>query len=121
MNKLRDVPINSIDWEKEYKRRLERVLEFEAIFVGFVRKITFNSSPLDYALNLVFTKSVNCFIAARILCEEGLKLQSIANIRMGLENGWLGLLFKTHPEKSIEWMTLLVKQKSNHELKYTSK
>lgn len=120
MNYFKNIPANSINWDEEYKKRVEKTFKYEKLLIEFVQSIDFNSTLLTYALNLVFTKSVNCFIAARVLSYYGLKSQSLANIRTGLENGWLGLLLKANPEKAIEWMTLLVKQNDENFAKYST-
>ncbi len=73
----------------------------------FILSIKPYSSILNLAKFMLYTKSFNSFSSSLILAQNGFYVDSYNSMRVGLESGWLSILFEKKNHLAHEWLTLI--------------
>lgn len=73
----------------------------------FILSIKPYSSILNLARFMLYTKSFNSFSSSIVLAQNGFYVDSYNSIRVGLESGWLSILFEKKNYLAHEWLTLI--------------
>ena len=73
----------------------------------FILSIKPYSSILNLARFMLYTKSFNSFSSSSVLAQNGFYVDSYNSIRVGLESGWLSILFEKKNHLAHEWLTLI--------------
>lgn len=86
------------------QKELERLIK---CYRDFILRINKETSISQLAQFILYTRSFNSFKSAILLAKEGLPIDCLNSLRLGLENGWLSILLKNDEHSALEWLTMV--------------